>query len=417
MALRRHKFSMKHYVFTGGRIGQLIPVLRHEVIPGDTWSGTASLLCRLKSMANPVLHPAYFDTYYFYVPNRILWEHWEDFITDAGSANAAVPTVKLTDAQSSFFLYGKASGGAKATDTFDFNAFYLYAYNMIWNEFFRDADVDTAVALTSTGILAARAMKQIYTKARPKVEQVDVTYQGKVASGTATLQAADTRDALRKLRLAERRAMFGDRYFDVLRSWGIRTNYQWLDRPEYLGRSRNMVSFSDIPATGPGTNVTVGDLYGHGIVGLHHRMRRKVFPEHGYLVGLALLRFVPLFTNASPWDAFKSSQDDYWAPEYEMQSPVSLTSSHVANSKDKTHLGYLPKFEEYRQHPNLMGSQLDLTYFNPLTDPSSLATTFDSQTVNDDKIFNDTSKTNPHFQMHCHNKFSAIRMVSRVRTA
>lgn len=412
MSLRRHMYSLGHYVFTSGRIGRLIPTCRLEVIPGDTFSGSVSMLCRLKGMAEPCIHPAFLDQFFFYVPNRILWDGWEDMIT--GEDADSVPTVSMTNAQAQQFLYGRVK--KTAAGKFGYNALYLRAYNLIWNEFFRDQDYDSEVDLDNTGLLVARQLKNIYTKFRKSTEQIEVESEYAVSSNKVTIGASDIRDDLRTLRLRERRAMFGDRYFDVLRSWGIRTNYQWLDRPEYLGRSRNIVSFSDIPATAAGTNVTPGDLFGHGIVGLRHRFGRKVFPEHGYIVGLAVMRFIPIFADASPMDAFKKTIEDYWAPEYEMQSPVTVGDEQMAANEGGQVYGYLPKFEEYRSVPGLIGVPPDSGYIVP-SDGTSVSKALTTTQVSVDKIFNDTSVTNPHFQLHAHNKLSALRMVSRVRTA
>lgn len=421
MALRRHKYNMKHYVFTGGRIGILTPILRQEIIPGDTWFGSISALARLKSMAEPCMHPAYLDMFFFYVPNRIVWDGWEDFITEG---NGTIPTIKASPQQADFFLMGR--GSDSGTDTY--NNLYMRAYYLVWNEFFRDQDWQDEVPLSNGAQMNVNELKNYHTKFRKDDEQFAVEIQSEeftVSSnkGTATIQAQDVRDRLRDLRLSERRAMFGERYFDVLRSWGIRTNYQWLDRPEYLGRARNIVSFSDIPATAAGTDVTVGDLYGHGIVGIHHRFRKRVFPEHGYLLGLAAMRFVPLMSNSTPKEALKGSQDDYWAPEYEMQSPEQLTLQNVGRSDSSTGVGYLPKFEEYRTAPNVIsGNLIGPNYFSPkqvdVTDATRAA--IDAIKVNPtdyDHLFNDTTAANPHFQMHVHHKLHALRQVPRVRTA
>lgn len=416
MALRRHQYNMGHYVFTGGRIGQILPILRQEIIPGDTWHGHISALLRLKSLAEPVMHPAYLDLYFFYVPHRLVWDGWEDFITE-GTGNP--PTIELSNATARALLYGASSD--KATDKLTVNALAMRGYNLIWNEFFRDQDFDTEADITAavTGYATARQMKNIYTAARKVDTQFDVEYDADVTGGKATIHASEIRDSLRDLRLAERRAMFGSRYVDVLRSWGIKTNYQWLDRPESLGRARNMVSFSDIPATAPGTNVSVGDLYGHGVVGLRHRFRRRVFPEHGYLWGLAVFRFVPLFDGGTTKDSGKKNREEYWAPEFEMQSPEQLALSQVAAGADGTTPGILPKFEEYRRAPSILAGQFKQKYFAPTTSAKTGAATWRYQ-INPsdyDVLFNDTTGTNPHFQMHVHNTLKAIRQVSRVRTA
>ena len=162
---------------------------------------------------------------------------------------------------------------------------------------------------------------------------------------------------MRRQRFAERREMFGNRYFDLLRSYGVRTNYNMLERPESLGKSRHVVSFTDIPATADTDGgSTVGDLAGHGIVGLHHRMPRKTFSEHGYLHGVIVVRPSQFINSASPTDAFKTSPSDYWAPEWEMETaqPVELRQLDSSNPADTGQIGYVPKFQEYRKANNFI---------------------------------------------------------------
>ena len=59
--------------------GYLVPFLVDEVLPGDTFNLQATLLARLATPLKPVMDNMYLDTHFFFVPNRILWDHWEEF--------------------------------------------------------------------------------------------------------------------------------------------------------------------------------------------------------------------------------------------------------------------------------------------------------------------------------------------------
>ena len=61
--------------------GQLIPVMADEVYPGDTIDISTQLVIRMQPTVAPVMHEMYSTVHYFFVPNRHLWEDWEDFIT------------------------------------------------------------------------------------------------------------------------------------------------------------------------------------------------------------------------------------------------------------------------------------------------------------------------------------------------
>jgi len=90
--MKRHMYRLTHQNIVPGRIGQIIPTLRMEVNPGDSFQGRIGILCRFKGFAAPVLTPTYLDFYMFYVPNRLVWndatdDHpgsWESFITGNG---------------------------------------------------------------------------------------------------------------------------------------------------------------------------------------------------------------------------------------------------------------------------------------------------------------------------------------------
>ena len=64
---------------TSFNVGELIPFYVDEVLPGDTFKVTTSAVVRLQTLLTPVMDNMYMDTYYFFVPNRLTWEHWKEF--------------------------------------------------------------------------------------------------------------------------------------------------------------------------------------------------------------------------------------------------------------------------------------------------------------------------------------------------
>jgi hypothetical protein len=197
-----------------------------------------------------------------------------------------------------------------------------------------------------------------------------------------------------------------------------------LERPESLGKSRHVVSFTDIPATSDSGGVTVGDLAGHGIVGLHHRMPRKTFNEHGYIHGVIVVRPSQFINTLSPPDSLKSSVCQYWAPEFESQTAQEVEepclSSEGSVSVDDP-VGYVPKFQEYRKTNNFIqksykGSD---TWGSEWTFEQTINSNV-SSTIRDelrkvdgtdyDNAFNSTSATEPHFRALVHNGITAYRL-------
>lgn len=75
----RSKFVMDQDIKLSGNVGDLIPFYVNEVLPGDSFSQDTSMVVRLQPLVAPIMDNVYLDTYYFFVPNRLVWEHWQEF--------------------------------------------------------------------------------------------------------------------------------------------------------------------------------------------------------------------------------------------------------------------------------------------------------------------------------------------------
>lgn len=164
LEITRSRFKRNQDVKLTFDAGKLIPFYVDEVLPGDTFSVDQSAIIRMTTPIFPVMDNAYLDYYYFFVPNRILWEHWKEFmgeVTDEPWVQAVeytVPTIKITGTsdtdklpkQDSILDYmgipTKFVGAGKSTEI---NALPVRAYVKIWSEWFRDQNVDNP-ALNST---------------------------------------------------------------------------------------------------------------------------------------------------------------------------------------------------------------------------------------------------------------------------
>ena len=79
--MKRNKHSLSHYNLLSMDMGELVPVGLTEVLPGDTIQQSSSVLVRVSPLLAPVMHPVYVRIHHWFVPHRIVWENWEDFIT------------------------------------------------------------------------------------------------------------------------------------------------------------------------------------------------------------------------------------------------------------------------------------------------------------------------------------------------
>ena len=79
--MKRHKHSLSNYRIFSCDMGELVPIGVTEVLPGDTFQHRTSALIRLIPLISPVMHPVSLRIHSWFVPNRIIWDGWEDFIT------------------------------------------------------------------------------------------------------------------------------------------------------------------------------------------------------------------------------------------------------------------------------------------------------------------------------------------------
>lgn len=152
--MKRSKMSLSHYKLLTCKMGQLVPVAWFEALPGDTIQHATSALVRCAPVVTPVMHPVSVRFHHFFVPNRIIWANWENFITGGQNGLDATvhPSIAISAnaAVSSLLDYLGLPTSGYAGTPWAANALPLRAYAMIWNEFYRDQDLQSALTV-STG--------------------------------------------------------------------------------------------------------------------------------------------------------------------------------------------------------------------------------------------------------------------------
>ena len=79
--LKRNKFNLSHDVCLTSEFGKLVPILCEEVLPGETYKLSTQQLVRLAPLKAPYMSAVDVYTYSFFVPNRLIWKDWKNFIT------------------------------------------------------------------------------------------------------------------------------------------------------------------------------------------------------------------------------------------------------------------------------------------------------------------------------------------------
>ena len=93
--IQRSTFDRSSSHKTSFNVGELIPFYIDEVLPGDTFKITTSAVVRLQTLLTPVMDNMYMDTYFFFVPNRIVWEHWKEFMGE-NTQSAWIPQTEYS---------------------------------------------------------------------------------------------------------------------------------------------------------------------------------------------------------------------------------------------------------------------------------------------------------------------------------
>lgn len=146
----RSKFNRSHGFKTTFDAGYLVPIFIDEVLPGDTFKLNATGFARLSTPSFPIMDNMFLDTFFFAVPNRLIWSNWQRFMgerVDPGDSIAyTVPVIDDLNNASNETLYDYLGIPTQVAAAFEFSALPLRAYNLIWNEWFRDENLQDQVA-------------------------------------------------------------------------------------------------------------------------------------------------------------------------------------------------------------------------------------------------------------------------------
>ena len=342
--------------------GYLIPVYVDEVLPGDTFNLKMTAFARMATPLFPVMDNMYLDSFFFFVPNRLLWSNWEKFMgAQENPGDSIAYIVPQITSDTGGYPIGSVQdymglptvGQVTAGQTVDHSALQLRAYNLIWNEWFRDENLqDSVVVNTGDGpdspldysLLRRGKRHDYFTSALPwpqKGEAVSLplgtsapirsdayatylngTQKGPAPTGSWTPSLDDgsylwkdgtdlkiwadlseataatinqLRESFQIQRLLERDARGGTRYTEIIRShFGVVSPDARLQRPEYLGGGSTPVTINPIAqtsATAAGAGSTpLGNLAAMGTaLAMGHGFTQS-FTEHGIVLGLVSIR-------------------------------------------------------------------------------------------------------------------------------
>lgn len=187
--IQRSKFERNSDVKFSFNVGDLVPFYVDEVLPGDTFSIDTSKVVRMQPLVAPIMDNLYLDTYWFFVPNRLVWNHWKNFCGENTSykwippVEYFVPKVKgivSSSASTGEDLHRWVSGDIadymgipicstdvkpSSNEYLEVNALPFRGYALIWNEFFRDQNLQDPIPIpVSDGSVVVQTDDALYDR-------------------------------------------------------------------------------------------------------------------------------------------------------------------------------------------------------------------------------------------------------------
>ena len=145
---KHSRFNLSHDFKFSGDFGVLYPIFCEEVLPSDKFRISPTMLCKMAPMLAPVMHRVQARVHFFFVPNRLLWDNWESFITGGETGLEAPPPPMLSHPKGNGFTIGSLSdylglpaGDNAGSEGIPFSTLPHKAYHLIWNEYFRDQNL------------------------------------------------------------------------------------------------------------------------------------------------------------------------------------------------------------------------------------------------------------------------------------
>lgn len=439
VSLRKPKtntFNLSHDKKLSFNVGELIPILAMDCVPNDRINISTAQLVRFMPLVSPVMHR--FDVYvhYFFVPNRIVWDSWESFITGGkdGTDTTTPPYIHINNSYPvNVGTIGDYMGLPlyNGTETVSVSAIPFAAYQKIYHEYYKDETLSQATYTElvngnnsgAPGLMSLRRRswsKDYFTSALPwtqrgpeatiplgDVTPIDgpdgdwlKTFDGSnVTEGDTTLVSLnnddlgalfdtagkkllpnmtvdatsinDLRRAFRLQEFLERTARGGYRYTEVILShFGVRSSDKRMQRPEFIGGTKNPVQISEVLQTSgsPGdTNYTPtpqGNMAGHGISVGGGRMFSYFCEEHGYLMAIMSVLPKAAYQQGIPKHFFRLDRLDYYWPSFAHLGEQPILNGELYLDDDGQNqdvFGYTPRYAEYKYMPSTVHGEFRTT--------------------------------------------------------
>lgn len=407
-------------------MGQLIPIMADEVVPGDIFTIGNNAVIRFQPLVAPVLHEINVYVHYFFVPYRLLWDEWETFIT-GGVTGDEVPTMPTWNPGAGENVEGTLWDYLGFPTGVDPDGAYPIdlprrAYYFIYNEYYRDETLIAEIDITGTDYtILNRAWEKDYftsaltfqqrgtgpafpivgsttaewdpadiifalsdepvrtsnTAARPWLYSNNVNSRQNLedflASNTVDLSTAapidisDLRLGFQVQKWMERNARAGARYTEFLGShFGVKPTDERLDRPEYIGGSKFPVIISEVLQTSESNTTAQGTLAGHGISVNADYVAKYRATEFGIIMGIMSVMPRPAYQQGINRQWLRYTKFDFYFPEFAHISEQGIIRAEIyangVSADNNTLFGYCGAYDEMRTKQSIVCGEFRSTY-------------------------------------------------------
>lgn len=441
---KRAMFDLSYSKKFSGRMGYLYPVLADEAVPGDVFDLGAEAVVRLAPMVAPVLHEIVLRADWFFVPYRILYDEsvvhvdgrtvWERWIT--GGQDGTPATVRTDLVVANLHDYTVPEGGlwdhlgvppgvVTTVEQGDDSplAFAAMAYNLIYNEYYRDPNLEAPLSLFNASrgtapLQLANWDADYFTRALPWQQRgpdvalpvsgltyadwdtsliqeiaipsanLEIEATGpkfKVPAGlgddlktlldsnvvdlssATTVSIADLRVAVQLQRLYERMARGGSRYTEFLRSvYGVAPRDERLTRPEYIGGIRQPIIVSEVLQTSKTeSGAPQGNLAGHGIMAGGQRVGRYHVQEFGVIMCLMSVQPRPAYQQGINRQWLRRTRYDFFNPAFVDLAEQAIDQEEIyfgaAEADNLDIWGYQGRYDEMRVKQDMVCGNMRTT--------------------------------------------------------
>ena len=426
-------FDLSHNYITTGDFGILYPVLCQETVPGDRWEIETQAVLRMQPMVAPVLQEIQLYVHYFFVPYRLLDENFTKWLVGPKPGDPQPPSPPRWNPtpaemqEGSLWDYlgfptGLTASPAGATPL----DYPRRAYNLIWNEYYRDINLQNEVSLTNSNLLRRNWKKDYFTAALPWQQrgvppamalsgianlnplpnnaywinqpnnqsilgieyfnntddrfQVSNTnarqnfnsniqnhWSVNLSSSGGQFTLPDLRALIVIQQWQERNARGGTRYIEYLRAhFGIAPDDKTLQRPEYFGGIKAPVMVQDVVQTSQTQNTPQGTLAGKGTIIDYNNSGSIKIEEYGLIMGLISVMPTAYYSQGINRQWLRETRFDFYNPLFAnlSEQPIKRAEIYTTTSSSTNNdiFGYQGRYDELRFIPSMFTAKMRSTY-------------------------------------------------------